>query len=208
MVGCRPVDALTPLPFTWPYALVFWVVYIWAFLPEFGIVIRGARANRAAGGAQDGRSMQVIILGMWVGLLAAFPLARIPRFVFAPEAARVAAFWGGTLLLVAGSLLRRHCFRMLGTYFTGNVQTVAGQSVIERGAYGYVRHPSYTAGIMMFVGIGLALGSWLSTIITFVASAGVYIYRVGVEERALAEALGEPYLDYMKQRKRFVPYLF
>jgi protein-S-isoprenylcysteine O-methyltransferase Ste14 len=114
---------MTPLIFVSPYAPVFWLVYLWAFLPEFRIILRARKADRA------------------------------------------------------------------------------------RGAYRYVRHPSYTAGIMMFLAIGIALGSWLSTLITFLASAGVYVYRVRVEERALAAAIGQPYVDYMKRRKRFVPFI-
>ncbi|HYT74998.1 MAG TPA: isoprenylcysteine carboxylmethyltransferase family protein, partial [Vicinamibacterales bacterium] len=198
--------SMTPFVFVWPYALVFWVVYAWAFFPEFRIVWRGLKTDRKGAASQDARSMQVIVLGMWIGLGAAFPLAHIARFAFT-GAARAGAFWAGTALLVAGSLLRRHCWRVLGEYFTGNVQTVSGQRVIDRGAYCYVRHPSYTAGIMMFLGIGIALGSWLSALVTLLSSAGVYAYRVGIEERALASALGQPYIDYMKTRKRFVPFV-
>jgi protein-S-isoprenylcysteine O-methyltransferase Ste14 len=192
--------------FTWPYALIFWGVYVWAFWPEFGIIMRARKASRARGASQDAKSLQVIIMGMWLGLLAAFPLARIQAFQF-PPSARAIAFWTGTALLFTGSLLRRHCWRMLGDYFTGNVQTVSGQVVVDRGAYRYVRHPSYTAGIMMFIGIGVALGSWLSALVTFVSAAGVYVYRVSVEERALAASLGQPYVDFMKSRKRFVPFI-
>jgi len=32
-------------------------------------------------------------------------------------------------------------------------------------------------------------------------------YRIRVEERALLEALGEPYADYMRRTKRLVPHL-
>lgn len=197
---------MRPEVFIWPQALVFWAVYVWAFAPEFRMVRTAARADRANERSQDARSLQVIIVGMWLGLFAAFPLAFMPRFAF-PAAARVPALWIGTALLGAGSLLRRHCWRMLGSYFTGNVQTVTGQRVIDRGAYRYVRHPSYTAGIMMFAGIGIALGSWLSTAITLATSIAVYTYRVRIEEAALAAALGQPYLDYMKSRKRFIPYV-
>jgi protein-S-isoprenylcysteine O-methyltransferase Ste14 len=62
--------------------------------------------------------------------------------------------------------------------------------------------------VMMFSGIGLALGNWLSLAITFLSAAAVYAYRVRVEERALVAALGVPYVDFMKTRKRFVPFLF
>jgi protein-S-isoprenylcysteine O-methyltransferase Ste14 len=197
---------MTPEVFTWPRALVFWAVYVWAFSPEFAIVRRGAKAVAAAPASQDAKSLQVIMFGMWFGMLAAFPLATIPRFAF-PAAARVPALWIGTAILAGGSLLRRHCFRTLGKYFTGNVQTVAGQTVITSGAYRYVRHPSYTAGILMFAGIGIALGSWLSAAVTIATSIAVYLYRVRIEEAALVRSLGQPYIDYMKTRKRFVPYI-
>jgi protein-S-isoprenylcysteine O-methyltransferase Ste14 len=61
---------------------------------------------------------------------------------------------------------------------------------------------------MMFTGIGLALGNWLSVAITFLSAALVYTYRVRVEERALAAALGAPYVEFMKTRKRFLPFVF
>jgi len=198
---------MKPLPFIWPQALVFWIVYVWAFVPEFGIIRRASQGSRTTPGSQDSRSMQVIILGMWIGLFIAYPIAFRPRFAITGPA-KVIAYCGGTALLLAGSLLRRHCWRMLGSYFTGNVQTVAEQRVIDRGAYAYVRHPSYTAGVMMFTGIGLALGNWLSVAITFLSAALVYTYRVRVEERALAAALGAPYVEFMKTRKRFLPFVF
>ena len=198
---------MRPLPFIWPWALVFWVVYVWAFFPEFGVLRRAGQANRGARRTQDSSSLQVLILGTWVGLLVAFALAFRPQFAMT-GIVRTIAYWGGTALLFSGSLLRRHCWRMLGNYFTGNVQTVADQPVIDKGAYAYVRHPSYTAGLMMFTGIGFALGNWMSVAVTFVSAAAVYTYRVRVEERALVEALGAPYIEFMKTRKRFVPFVF
>jgi protein-S-isoprenylcysteine O-methyltransferase Ste14 len=198
---------MKPLPFIWPQGIAFWAAYIWAFAPEFGIIRRASQTSRTAPRSQDSRSMQVIILGMWIGLFIAFPIAFRPRFAITGPA-RLVAYWGGTALLVAGSLLRRHCWRMLGSYFTGNVQTVENQRVIDKGAYAYVRHPSYTAGMMMFTGIGFALGNWLSVAITFLSAALVYTYRVRVEERALVAALGAPYVEFMKTRKRFVPFVF
>jgi len=61
--------------------------------------------------------------------------------------------------------------------------------------------------MMMFIGIGLALGSWLSFALLTIATIATYAYRVTVEERVLLETLGEPYGRYLKQRKRFIPYV-
>ena len=80
--------------------------------------------------------------------------------------------------------------------------------MVERGAYRYVRHPSYTAGVLMFAGIGLALGNWLGLLAQMGLVTAGYWYRVVVEERALAATIGDPYRSYMRRTKRFVPFVF
>ncbi len=196
---------MRPLVFVWPYAVVFWLVFFWAFSIEFAIV---QRARRAAGDPQskDAGSMRVIMVGQGIGVLLAFPIAWVRALRF-PAAANVPALYAGTAILIAASLLRRHCFRVLGEYFTGDVRARVDQPVIDRGAYRWVRHPSYTAGILLFAGMGVALGSWASAAIMIIAAFTVYSYRVSVEERALVEAIGEPYVAYMKTRKRFIPFI-
>jgi protein-S-isoprenylcysteine O-methyltransferase Ste14 len=191
-----------PLPFVWPYAAIFWGVHLWAFWPEFRIV----REARREATAQDAKSIQVIMMGMWLGYFAAYPLAWVSRLQFHEH--RVAVFAAGLLLVIAGSLLRRHCWRMLGASFTGDVRAKAGQEVVARGAYALLRHPSYTAGTMMNTGIGVALGSWGSAALLLAASLAVYGYRIAVEERALLAAIGEPYARFMATRKRLIPFLY
>jgi protein-S-isoprenylcysteine O-methyltransferase Ste14 len=143
---------------------------------------------------------------MWVALFLAYPLAFVSAWVF-PQRWQLPLFVVGILLIVLGSLLRRYCWRTLGKYFTGDVKAMPDQPVITSGPYRWVRHPSYTAGMMMFIGIGLALGSWVSFVLLTVATIATYSYRVAVEERVLLETIGEPYASYMKQRKRFIPYI-
>jgi protein-S-isoprenylcysteine O-methyltransferase Ste14 len=194
---------MTPLPYVWPYALLFWPVFVWAFWPEYRIV----REARRSQGRTDSRSLQVIMLGQMLAFFVAFPLAWTPALQFAP-AHRVAAFVIGGALLLAGSLVRRHCFRMLGTSFTGDVQAHAGQEVVNRGAYRILRHPSYTGGILMIAGVGVALGSWGSALLLLVSSFAVYSYRIAVEERALVAVIGEPYSAFMQARKRLIPFIY
>jgi len=194
-----------PLPFVWPYALVFWVAYAWAFFPEWKVVRGGMEGVKNTDSKDDG-SLRVLLGGMWVALMLAFLLAFVRAWRF-PPAAQVPLFAAGVTLILLGSLLRRYCFRALGEYFTGDVRARADQPVICTGPYTKIRHPSYTAGIMMFMGIGLALGSWLSFALVTVGSIVTYWYRVTIEERALVNTIGEPYREFMKGRKRFIPYV-
>ena len=197
---------MKPLVFTWPHALIFWAIFVWAFAPEFRVVSQARKRVAEGGGAKDSGSLQVILMGTWIAMMLAFPLAFV-RALRVPARLNLPAFVAGTLMLVLGSLLRRHCFRMLDQYFTGDVDARADQPVIDRGAYRWVRHPSYTAGIAMFTGIGLALGSWASFAILLVITIVIYSYRVKVEERALVETLGDKYIAFMKTRKRFIPFI-
>jgi len=176
---------------------------IWAFTPEARII---SRRQESFASPQDAHSKRLIAIGQGGGVFAAFFIAA--KMPSASLANPVAWFWIGIVTIVAGSLLRRHCWRMLGSSFTGAVIVKTDQTVVERGAYRYVRHPSYTAGALLFLGIGLALANWMSVVVLLGAVAIVYGYRVDVEERALVGTLGEPYRQYMTRTKRFVPFLF
>jgi len=150
--------------------------------------------------------MQLIMLAGWIGMLGAFAVAGIQTFVIS----RGQKIWfvTGLAMLLGGSLLRRHCWRMLGQHFTGDVKASADQPVIDRGAYRWVRHPSYTGGMMMYLGTGIALTNWLSVLIITSAGSLAYFYRVRVEEQALQTKLGSRYQEYMRRTKRFVPFVF
>jgi protein-S-isoprenylcysteine O-methyltransferase Ste14 len=196
---------MIPPPFVWPYALVFWAVYVWAMVPEVRIIRRARKVPKEAG-SKDRGSVKVMTAAMSTALVLAFPLAFFDPWPF-PETIHTEMFSVGMLLVVLGSLLRRYCWRTLGEYFTGDVQVRAGQPVIRNGPYQLVRHPSYTGGMLMNIGVGLALCSWLSLALLTVTALVTYIYRVRIEEHALVDTLGEPYRVYMRESRRFIPYV-
>lgn len=193
-----------PLPFVWPYAPVFWIVFAWAFYPEFS-VLKGAPL-RGPAPAEDRGSLRVVIFGFNLAMLAAFALPfAVPRANL--PGSRALWFWLGTAVLVSGSLLRRHCFRTLGRFFTGAVTIQTDHVVIEAGAYRWVRHPSYSAALLMILGIALALGNGLGILVSCAVAFAVYSHRAAVEERALLDKIGEPYARFLATRKRFVPFI-
>ena len=189
--------------YAWPYGLFFWAVIFWAFAPEFRII---SRKTEPLTSAQDAGSKGLIAIGQGLAMFAAFAIAITVPSATLPY--RLWLFWAGLAAMIGGSLLRRHCWRMLGASFTGAVIVRPDQLIVDRGAYRYVRHPSYTAGAILFFGIGLALANWISVALLMGAVLIVYGYRVGVEERALLATRGDSYRSYMSRTKRFVPFLF
>jgi len=196
----------TPLPFVWPYALLFWAVFFLAMLPEQGILKQARKAIKEPG-SLDAGSCLTIIYGGAIAFLIGTPIAWITRFQF-PTSVLPWTFAAGIAMIAAGGLLRRHCVRILGASFTGDVRVPADQRIITAGPYRFLRHPSYTGGILMNFGFGLSLGSWISAIAFLAVSLAIYSYRMNVEERVLLSALGEPYRQFMSTRKRVIPFLY
>src|SRR5437667_10269217 len=136
-----------------------------------------------------------------------FPFAVLPLLRVA-VALRPAVFGLGIVTIALGSLLRRHCWRLLGSSFTGDVRADPNQRIMTTGAYALLRHPSYSAGILMNIGLGLALGSWASTALLAAAAFAVYGYRIAVEERTLLRVVGEPYREFIRTRRRLIPFIY
>ena len=69
------------------------------------------------------------------------------------------AFYPGVILMLVGIAFRQWSIFVLGRFFSPAVRTQRDQTVVETGPYRYIRHPSYTGALMIFVGLGLALQS-------------------------------------------------
>ncbi|HVP38952.1 MAG TPA: isoprenylcysteine carboxylmethyltransferase family protein [Candidatus Saccharimonadales bacterium] len=193
-----------PLVFVWPYGLFYWAVHALAFVPES---LRFSRLERAAPRPIHDRGSLRLLTALWAYCGAALALAFVAPWATL-RTGRLAQFWTGLGLLAVGALLRRHCFRMLGGHFTPAVNVRPGQPIVERGAYRWVRHPSYTGGAMMFLGFGAALTNWLSLAVVAAGVAVAYTVRIRTEEQAMLAVLGEPYRSYMRRTRRLVPLVF
>jgi protein-S-isoprenylcysteine O-methyltransferase Ste14 len=183
---------------------VFWVIFYGWLAAEIWI---GYRRRRLPTGAidHDSGSKAWLIGSIWataalgIGSAFAFPDAAI-------TAARPEVFVAGLILMVAGLALRWYSIRVLGTSFTCEVTTRPGQEVVQSGPYRWVRHPSYTGGLITVLGLLLCCVNLVSLAALAVAVAG-YAYRIRVEERALATNLGPAYIDYMLRTKRLIPFV-
>ena len=92
-------------------------------------------------------------------------------------------------------------------WLSRTIEVQENQSVVSTGLYGIVRHPMYTATIMMFLAIPLVLESWPSFVI-MLPYIPIIIRRINDEERLLnAELKG--YAEYCTQvRWRLMPFIY
>ena len=87
------------------------------------------------------------------------------------------------------------------------IQTERKQQVVSSGVYGFVRHPMYLAGSLLFIATPLLLGSAFGIIIGLLL-VFLLIARIEGEEKMLINEL-EGYSDYKKKVKyRLIPYIW
>lgn len=156
---------------------------------------------------RDRGSYAWLLLSMFVGIFLGFFVA------FGVPAATVAWypqawFWGGIALMLVGAAFRWYAIKVLGSFFTRSVATRAGQYVVDTGPYRLIRHPSYSGVLLTLLGLGMALTNWLSLILVLLGALVGYSYRVHVEEQVLCADLGQPYRDYMRRTRRFIPHVW
>ncbi|MFH1487234.1 MAG: isoprenylcysteine carboxylmethyltransferase family protein [Chloroflexota bacterium] len=93
------------------------------------------------------------------------------------------------------------------SFASATIEVAGNQKVISTGPYAIVRHPMYAAGIALFIGMPLALGSYWG-LLAFVAVLPALIWRLLDEEQFLARNL-PGYIEYCaKVRWRLVPRVF
>jgi protein-S-isoprenylcysteine O-methyltransferase Ste14 len=175
-------------------------VAVWA-LSELGQTLR----HRDEATQRDRGSRLVIVLAFG----GAFVLAALARKVTVTAIPANAVTFGiGLAVVWAGVGLRWWSFLALGRYFTIEVMTSPDQPVITTGPYRFVRHPSYAGLLLVFAGIGITEGNWLSLAAMIVLPLLGLLNRIHVEEAALSGTLGAAYQSYAASRKRLIPYVW
>ena len=93
------------------------------------------------------------------------------------------------------------------TYLSRTIKVEKNQKVVDKGLYGIVRHPMYTATIFLFLSMPLILGSLYSFFI-FLFYPILIVFRIIYEEKILEKEL-EGYIEYKKKVKyRLIPYIW
>ena len=93
------------------------------------------------------------------------------------------------------------------TYLSRTIDVQKNQKVIDTGLYGIVRHPMYSATVILFLAMPLVLGSLISLVI-FLAYPFLIAQRIKHEEAFLEKELAG-YRAYKEKVKfRLIPYVW
>jgi len=113
--------------------------------------------------------------------------------------------WIGIGVMLLGLILRHWSIVSLGKFFRTTIELQKGQKVIDNGPYRHIRHPSYAGIILFFIGYGIVSKDWLSLGVDVCLPIASLVYRIQIEEKALAEGMGQDYVAYQKRTKKLLP---
>ncbi len=185
-------------------AAVFSIVFFLGPISEIigGGIIPFIRRGGVRTERRDRGSVLLILISIIISLTVAFSfasagIAMLPSWAFYP----------GIILMLAGIVFRQWSIFVLGRFFSPAVRIQREHTVVDTGPYRYVRHPSYTGALMIFIGLGLALQSWGAVVVLMLLFAIAYGYRMYIEEQILISQLGDAYVEYKQRTKRLIPYV-
>jgi len=184
------------------YNLIFiasflgWVVFeLWVFWRD--------RKN----GLTDHDNRRWVIILLTIGILLAFNLPEaVPIFNFTNYISLL--FFLGIVLVWAGLLFRYWAIKTLGKFFSTKLIIQEEHKLITSGPYKYIRHPSYTAVLITFLGFGLSLCNYLSLVVLVITVLIAYIRRIKIEEKILQNQFGKLYEDYKQKSWALIPFVW
>lgn len=114
----------------------------------------------------------------------------------------------GMVVMAIGIVVRSTAIVQLGRFHTPNVAVRKDHQLKQTGLYGLVRHPSYLGALIAYLGLGLALGYWLSVAAIIGIIPGLYLYRIHEEDAAMLAAFGDAWRAYCVRTRRLIPWVY
>ncbi len=115
--------------------------------------------------------------------------------------------WIGAIPGIFGAVLLVWTHRVLGLNFFGGMKIREEHQLIRGGPYRWMRHPMYTAFILLGLGFTLLSGNWLIGGAWLSATILVIATRMAAEEGMMVKQFGEEYEDYRRRTGRLLPRL-
>ena len=188
------------------------------FVVSAGLFLRPRRATtprvvRAA------RPLSVVTGPLWgfiIAVVLATPLIEtiVPNWIYGgPFTVDLPLGSGfqvaGVLLWLSGGGLALWSIRTLGRFTRPEIEVLTDHELVTSGPYRWIRHPLYTAFLLISAGVALLLLNLVSMAL-FLGVLGIARARAMAEEALLASesGFGAAYVSYIRGTGRFLPRLF
>jgi len=112
----------------------------------------------------------------------------------------------GAVVFLLGYVMLAFVFKQ-NTFLARTIKVEKNQTVVDTGLYGIVRHPMYSATLLLFLSMPIILGS-LYALVVFLAYPFIISMRIKNEETLLENELAG-YSEYKQKVKyRLIPFIW
>lgn len=187
-----------------------WIFLIFYFAPSLALTVYLMvmdpkllqRRMRGGPGAEKETAQKIIMSIMSSGFIGLLLVPALDHRFAWSQMPPGAALTGDALIAI-GWLAIFFVFRE-NSFSSSTIEVADDQKVISTGPYARVRHPMYAGGLVMLLGMPIALGSWWGVLV-LAAMLPALIWRLFDEEALLARKL-PGYVEYLeKVRYRLIP---
>ena len=210
LMGLVLVGLLIFLPAGTLYYPCGWLLMAVLFVPMFiaGVVMmfRSPELLRKRLNAKEKEAEQKSVVALsGIMFFAAFVIAGL-NYRFAWTVMPSWTVWGAVMVFLLSYIMYAEVLRE-NAYLSRTIEVQENQKVIDTGLYGVVRHPMYSATILLFLSMPFVLGSLPSFVIMLVYIP-LIAKRIKNEEDILLKGLAG-YEGYCKRVKyKVVPFVW
>jgi len=187
-----------------------WLLMAVLFVPMFlaGLVMMAKKPEllqKRLQAKEKQREQDLVIKLSGLMFIAGFLAAGLQfRFGFLLLTAGVSI--GAAAVFLLAYLLYAEVLRE-NAYLSRTIEVQEGQTVVDTGLYGIVRHPMYSATLLLFLSMPLVLGSWIAFII-FLVYPILISARIKGEEHLLENELAGYRAYKTKVKYRLIPFVW
>lgn len=113
----------------------------------------------------------------------------------------------GLLSIVPMLWLFYRSHKDLGQNWSATLEIREGHNIVDSGVYKYIRHPMYSAILLLVIIQALLLNNYIAGLSGLISFGLLYFFRVKKEEKMMLLEFGTDYKKYMKRTKRIIPFI-
>lgn len=117
-------------------------------------------------------------------------------------------FLPGLILLVTGLIFRALIVHSMGKNFTVDISIQDNHQLNTKGWYKHIRHPSYSALYLSFIGLAISLNNLIATDLLLIPTLLALLHRIKQEEKVLIQKFNNQYWDYRSKTYALIPFIF
>lgn len=187
-----------------------WLLMAVLFVPMFivGVVmmLRSPELLKRRLNAKEKETEQKKVVALsGVMFIVAFVVAGL-NFRYSWIAMPTWSVWSAVAVFLLSYIMYAEVLRE-NEYLSRTIEVQENQKVVDTGLYGIVRHPMYSATVLMFLSMPLVLGS-LPSFVIMLAYIPIIVKRISNEEKVLMNELCG-YREYCNRVKyRLIPFVY